>query len=144
MKRILSTGHHPGLANAWLLIYRVVASSFMLTHGYPKFQRLVSNENIQFADPFSIGVYPSFVLAVFAEFFCAVFILLGLGTRLASIFIIITMAVAAFYAHAADPFGKKELALLYLLVFSTILVYGPGKYSIDHIIAGKRSGSKRY
>lgn len=144
MKKILSTAYNAGLANTWLLLLRVAASLLMLTHGYPKFQKLVGNQTIQFADPFSLGTYPSFILVVFAEFFCSLFIILGLGTRVASLFIIVTMAVAGFYVHANDPFGKKELAFLYLLVFLTVLVFGPGKYSLDHAIAGKSRVSKRY
>lgn len=144
MKKIFSTAYSAGLANIWLLLLRVSASSFMLTHGYPKLQKLVSNQPIQFADPISLGSYPTFLLVVFAEFFCSLFIILGLGTRLASLFIIINMSVAAFYIHANDPFAKKELAFLYLVVFVTILVFGPGKYSIDQAIAGKSRSSKRY
>jgi putative oxidoreductase len=44
------------------------------------------------------------------------------------------MMVAAFMAHGADPFAKKELALLYLLIYVTILVTGSGKYSLDHYL----------
>jgi putative oxidoreductase len=36
--------------------------------------------------------------------------------------------------HAADPFARKELALMYLLAYITILVAGPGKYSVDRYL----------
>ena len=39
---------------------------------------------------------------------------IGLGTRLASIPLMITMFVAAYISHVVDPFGRKEMALLYL------------------------------
>ncbi len=136
MKKLFSTGYNTGVAHVWLLIFRVAASGFMLTHGYPKFTKLISGDTIQFADPFGFGAYPSFVLTVIAEFLCSILIILGLGTRIASVFLIINMSVAAFIAHSADPFGKKELALLYLLVYLTILVFGPGKYSVDNSIGG--------
>ena len=51
--------------------------------------------------------------------------------------LIITMAVAAFMIHGNAPFVKKEMALLYLLLFITILVFGGGKYA-----AGKYLGRK--
>lgn len=139
MKQFFSTKYHAGVVNFWLLIYRVAAGSFMLTHGYPKFAKLISGKAIEFADPFGLGAHASFVLAVFAEFFCSILIILGLGTRIASLFIIATMSVAVLHAHAADPFAKKELPLLFLLIFLSVLVFGAGKYSIDHAIAG---GSK--
>jgi putative oxidoreductase len=41
------------------------------------------------------------------------------------------MAVASFIAHGADDFGTKEKALLYLVSFVTIILVGPGKFSVD-------------
>ncbi len=143
MKKLFSTAYNAGLANAWLLIFRVTAGGFMLTHGYPKFQKLMGDDPIQFADPFGIGAYPSFLLVVFAEFFCSILIILGLGTRIAALVLVVNMAVAGFYAHAADPFAKKELAFFYLLVFLTVLVFGPGKYSLDHAIGGAARTGRR-
>ena len=143
MKKLFSTAYSAGLANVWLFVYRVTAGCFMLTHGYPKFNKLISGSNIQFADPFGLGAYPSFYLAVFAEFLCSILVIIGLGTRIASLSIVVTMAVAGFYAHAADPFAKKEMAFIYLLIFLTVLVFGPGKYSIDHAIAGRPKSGRR-
>ena len=143
MKKIFSTAYNTALVNIWLLVFRVAGACFMLTHGYPKFKKLTSGVPIQFADPFHIGAYPSFLLVVFAEVICSILIIFGLGSRVAAFVIIVDMAVAAFYAHAADPFGKKEVALLYLLIFLTILVFGPGKYAIDHLVGGK-SKTRRY
>ncbi len=144
MKRIFSTSFNNTLANIWLLIFRVSVAAFMLTHGFPKFTRLTSGDEIKFADPFDWGMYPSFVLVVFAEFICSILIILGLGTRLASVFLIIAMATAVIFAHGNDPFGKKELALLYLIIFFTLLIFGAGKYSLDHLIAGKSKSKRRY
>jgi putative oxidoreductase len=42
------------------------------------------------------------------------------------------MLIAAFVVHFEDPFGKKELAILYLLGFVLVMLFGPGKYSIDY------------
>jgi putative oxidoreductase len=46
--------------------------------------------------------------------------------------------VAAFYAHAADPFGEKELPLLFFTVFGSILISGGGSYSVDQTIGGRK------
>lgn len=120
-----------------LLIVRIAVAAFMLTHGYPKLMKLLAGGEIQFADPFGLGMYFSLVLAVFAEFFCSILVGLGIGTRLAAIPLIITMSVAAFIAHSSDPFGKKELALLYLVVFVFLLFTGSGKFSVDYFISKK-------
>tara|TARA_R110000868_G_scaffold107939_1_gene295008 strand:- start:238 stop:615 length:378 start_codon:yes stop_codon:yes gene_type:complete len=113
-----------------LLLLRVVPSVMMITHGFPKFQNLIGGE-IKFGDPIGIGSAPSLFLAVVGELVCPILIILGFKTRWAALPSAITMAVAAFIAHGADPFQKKELALLYLTFFVVIILVGPGKYSID-------------
>jgi len=115
----------------------------MLTHGYPKLQKLLAGGEIQFFDFMGIGATASLALAVFAEVLCSVLLVLGLGTRLASIALAITMGVAVFLRHAEDPFAEKEKALLYLLVYLTILVFGPGKYSLDSLVGGKPSTKRK-
>ena len=118
------------LGNIGLALLRIVPSALMLTHGIPKFQRLISGE-IEFGDPIGIGPTPSLFLAVIGEVLCPILLILGFKTRWAAIPAAITMAVAAFIVHAPDPLQKKELALLYLVLFVTIALLGPGKYSID-------------
>jgi putative oxidoreductase len=137
MRRIFSTGFSPANVSTALLILRVVVAAFMLTHGLPKLMNMMSG-NSKFGDPIGLGKDVSLGLTVFAEFVCAILLLLGLATRLALIPLIITMLVAAFVAHGGDPFGKKEMALLYLVIFIALLITGPGKYSIDEAIGGKR------
>jgi putative oxidoreductase len=109
----------------------------MLTHGLPKLNRLTSSEEIKFADPFGFGPAISLGLVVFAEVICSILIILGLGTRLASLPLIIAMGVAAFHAHANDPFSTKEKPLLFLLIFIVLFVFGSGKYSVDRLLNRK-------
>ena len=45
--------------------------------------------------------------------------------------------IAITVAHAADPFGKMEKAVLFLIVFTTFFILGPGKYSVDYYISKK-------
>lgn len=142
MKQIFSTSFNTQLARVWLLILRICTAGFMLTHGFPKLQKLLAGGEIQFSDPLGIGVTLSLVLTVFAEAFCSVLIALGLATRVASLVLAITMGVAAFLVHGNDPFAKKEMALLYLLIYLTLLVFGPGKYSLDNLIGGGSSSKK--
>jgi len=116
---------HLGLA-----LLRILPSAFMLTHGLPKFQKLISG-NTEFPNPLGIGSAPTLFLAVIGEFIAPILLIIGYRTRLASVPTAITMLVAALFFHNADPFGKKELALLYAAVFIVIFLLGPGKYSID-------------
>ena len=72
-----------------------------------------------------------------SEFIGGIFIAIGLGTRFFSATWVVTMFVAAFVAHAADPFAKKEMALSYLVVSVFLLLSGAGKFSIDALISKK-------
>ena len=119
------------LEDIGLLIMRLGSGSLILTHGYPKLIRLFGDEPIKFMDFLGLGPVISLSLAVFAEFFCAILILIGFKTRLATIPLLITMLTAALVAHAGDPFGRKELPLLYFTIFFCILIFGAGKFSID-------------
>lgn len=123
MKNTLLT--HIGLA-----FLRIVPSLMMLGHGYPKLQKLIAG-NFEFPNPLGIGAAPSLFLAVIGEFVAPILIIIGFKTRWAAIPAAITMLVAAFIVHGPDPFGKKEFALLYGVVFIAIFLLGPGKYSID-------------
>ncbi len=119
------------LEDIGLLILRVGAGAMILTHGFPKLMRFFGDEPIKFMDFMGLGSVISLSLAVFAEFVCAILIMIGFKTRLATIPLVITMLTAALVVHAADPFGRKELPLLYFLVFLSILIFGAGKFSID-------------
>lgn len=115
----------------------------MLTHGLGKLTKLLGPDPVAFADPFGIGMGPSLALAVFAEVVCSVLLIIGFFTRLATIPLLTTMAVAIFIIHAADEFGKKEMAVLYLLVYVTLLLAGAGKYSVDTLLYKKGKVSKK-
>lgn len=120
-----------------MLLMRLGAGGMILTHGFPKLMRFFGDEPIQFMDFLGLGSAVSLALAVFAEFICAILIMIGFKTRLATIPLIFTMLTAAFVAHGSDPFGRKELPLLYCVIFIAILIFGGGKFSIDGLKGNK-------
>lgn len=85
----------------------------------------------QFPDPIGLGSQVALGLAVGAEFFCALAIVIGLYTRWLAIPLAFTMLVAFAVIHSADPWSTKEMAFLFLIAFSAIVLLGPGKYSLD-------------
>lgn len=113
-----------------LALLRIAPSAMLLTHGIPKFQKII-NGNLEFGDPLGIGAAPSLFLAVIGEVICPILIIIGFKARWMAVPPAITMAVAGFIHHAADDFGTKEKAFLYLVFFIVIILLGPGRYSMD-------------
>lgn len=81
-------------------------------------------------------------LAAGTEALGVVLLVLGLGTRLISIPLMITMVVAIVTVHWAHGFeaGENgfEIPLYYMIMLFTLLIMGPGKASLDYLI-GKRN-----
>ena len=133
MKTLFKAEHHSTNIDMALLILRVSMAILMLVHGLPKMLMLFSGEPVQF--PALVGSAElSLALAVFAEVICSILILLGFGTRLATVPLIITMLVAVLYVHGSDPFAKQEMGLHYLIGYLVLLITGSGKFSLDQLI----------
>lgn len=125
------------LNSVGLLLLRVGFGSAMLFgHGLDKL-RDFSDMAGKFPDPIGLGSTTSLVLAVLAEFGCSALLILGLGTRLAAIPLAFTMLVAVFVFHADDLWEVKELAAVYLVVFTTLILTGGGRFSCDAAIHRK-------
>eukprot|EP01133_Synstelium_polycarpum_P002867 gene2867-3293_t len=89
----------------------------------------------------SIGVpapYLNAYLAASTEALGVLLLILGLGTRLISIPLMVTMVVAIVTVHLANGFeaGQNgfEIPLYYLIMLFTLFVFGPGKASLDEWI----------
>jgi putative oxidoreductase len=139
MKNVSSTGHGRNLLDVGLLVFRVFLGFAMITHGYPKLQMFLGSEKIEFMSFFGLSSIVSLGLAVFAEFVCSIFLILGLFTRPALIPLIITMLVAALAVNLEHGFGKMELALHYLFGYILLLISGAGKLSVDGMIQKRNS-----
>lgn len=135
---IFDTTRDKRLYNFVLFLIRITIALFMLTHGLKKIDLLLSDEPVQFADPFGIGATASLILTVFAEVVCSALLIVGLATRLAVLPLIITMVVAVFMIHGSDGFERQELGSIYLMVYVLLLITGSGKYSLDHLICRKK------
>ncbi len=114
-----------------LLVVRVWLGAMMAYHGFPK----VFGNAQGFVEYLNKLGFPApelwAALAGGAEFFGGLLIVVGFLTRPAAIAVLITMLVAGFIAHGADPFSKKELALAYVALSLTTLLSGSGKFSLD-------------
>ena len=85
---------------------------------------------------FGLGFAPTFwgFMAAVAEFVGALLVAIGFLTRPAALLLVLNMSVAA-TAHITGAIdGGPEMALLYGIVFLSLLFIGPGKYSVDEIM----------
>jgi putative oxidoreductase len=134
---VITPERHVVLRDLGLLFMRVTAGLYMaLGHGWAKLSTFGEKAS-GFPDPIGLGPEVSLTLMILAEFVCALMILLGLATRLSTIPLILGMAVAAFVVHGSDPWETKEKAVLYLIVYLTLLLTGPGRISLDHAIGAR-------
>ena len=133
MKKLFSTKYSAGAFSAAMLILRLGVGILMMMHGYGKLMHF-SEMKGTFMNFMGMGSTLSLAMLVFAEFFCSVFLILGLFTRLATIPLIIATCVMVFKAHKGDIFGDGEHALLFLIGYIVLLFVGPGRASIDSII----------
>ena len=112
--------------------------SMLLAHGLPKLMAFTSL-SMYFPDPLGVGSTLSLSLVIFAEVICSILLITGIGVRFACLPLIITMLVATLIIHAEDPFSKKELAMMYTIGYTSLLIGGRGAFSInlDHLFPNK-------
>ena len=132
-----------------LLVLRVGAGLLMaFGHGFSKVyadgrfgppQRLIDNvANLNFPAPTAFAW-----MAALTEFVGGILLAVGLLTRPAALALAFNMSVAAFLVHRNDPLfamggPAKEAALTYLAPFVALVLLGPGRYAVDHVIARRR------
>lgn len=121
------------LDDAAFLILRIgLGFAMMFGHGWGKLMRLISGDEIKFME--FLGVFSpkmTLGLVVFSEVLCSILLILGLFTRWAAFFLFFTMAVAVFYVHFGDPFGKVEKGFMYMVGYLAIFLAGAGNLSLD-------------
>ncbi len=130
------TSTHTLSADLAALFLRLIVGGLFIYHGYGKLLAF-SQMYPTFPDLIGIGGKLSYILVIFAEFFCGIFVALGFLTRFSIIPIFITMIVAYFIAHKTDTFQVKELAFVFLALSVVVFVLGSGKISLDKMIFKK-------
>jgi putative oxidoreductase len=130
------------------LILRLAAGAIFLPHGWSK----VSGEGpgafaADMAANYGIPAFLAYV-AAYAEFAGAILLIAGLLTRLDALLLAGTMFVAAFIVQLPDalfevrPGAVKlfvilkgiELPLAMFAICAAILLTGPGRLSLDHLL----------
>lgn len=129
------------LTSVSLLLLRVGAAGLLFYgHGLGKLLQY-SERAPRFSDPIGLGPETGFALVVFAEVLCAALVAVGFLARLATVPILVFMLVAALIHHAADPWPRRELPLLFFTAFLPILLMGAGRYSVDGWMRSRKERS---
>lgn len=138
MKNLFKTELHSTKVDLALTGMRLIMGTAMAMHGWGKIQNPMS-----WMGPDVPGILQ--FLAALSEFGGGIAWALGLLTPLASFGIACTMVVAV-YVHAVvkgDPFvghnGSYELASIYLIFAVLLIAMGPGKFSLDSKVFGKKN-----
>ena len=123
-----------------ILILRLGIGILFITHGLPKLQAGPDKwESIGQATQYlGINFLPTFFgfMAAISEFLGGILLIIGLLTRYAATFMLITMMVAISY-HMANNEGF-ELATAYAIVTFCFILIGAGRFSIDRYFLNKR------
>jgi putative oxidoreductase len=133
MKKLFSSKYSAGAFSTAMFALRLGIGVLMLMHGYGKLTHFAGTAEHM---PVLLGISKTIAAAllIFAEFFCSLFLILGLFTRLATIPLIIATCVMVFKSHHGDIFGDGEHAALYLVGYIVLLLVGPGRASVDSMI----------
>ncbi len=131
--KIVST-HYNNLAfNLATFLLRLGLGILMIPHGYDKLIHFVQYKK-DFMNFLGLGSTISLGIVVFAEFFCSVFLIMGLFTRVTAAILFIEMLVVVFSKHNGQVFGDGEHGMLYLTGYIAIVLLGAGKASLDGIL----------
>ena len=70
-----------------------------------------------------------------------ILLILGLGSRIVALPMMFIMVVAIFTVHISNGFAAGdngfEIPLYYFVMLFALVVYGSGKYSVDHLLSKK-------
>lgn len=141
MTKLFAVRKHSLDADIILFVLRVITGLAFVQHGFGKIQNPFHWMGAEASTP---AIFQA--LAALSEFGGGFALILGLLTRLGALGITFTMIVAV-YTHASvlgDPFinlsgGRSyELAMVYLAVSLSVIVFSPGRFSADRAIFGTK------
>jgi putative oxidoreductase len=141
MTKLFSFSATPVNKDLGLLIIRLMVGILMAFYGYEKlihFSEMAASEfwakNVNF---FGLSGGVPLALTIFAEFFCSVFLILGIFTRVSLFFLIFCMAYIFLVIFPFSIVDKGDNgyhfndAFVYFAIYLGLFFTGPGKYSLD-------------
>lgn len=133
MKNLFSIKYSDQGISLAALLLRIALGGLMIPIGFYKLSHF-GQLTPSFLNFLHLGRATSLALVVFAEVFCASFIVLGLFTRLSCIPLLVVMCVVVFYVNHGNMTGNNTNATLFLAGYLALFIMGPGKISLDKMI----------
>ena len=140
---ILNAKFLPTNQDFQLLVLRVgTGLTLFLRHGWEKLAKLTLHDPGG-PDPLHIGTTPTWIIQLLSDVVFSLLIALGVGTRWLAAFCFANIFVAFALVHHFVFTGKSpdadhgELIVQYLIALAALIIGGPGRYSIDGMLAEK-------
>ena len=122
-----------------LLFLRLGGAGLLLAvHGLPKALHFCQQLGL-IEDPLHLGAWPTLGFAVFAEVLCPLLIALGWATRLACLPILGLLLIALLAVHPQWSLEEGQFGWLLLVLFGTLALTGPGRYSLEARLARRHA-----
>lgn len=124
----------PILQNHGLAIIRIFLGSLMIFHGKEIFQPELMNTYLEW----EMFKGPNGKLMIYAgkssEFIGGLSIFLGLFTRLGALLTIGTLSYITFFVGQGRFWYEDQHPFMFVLMGLVFLFFGPGAWSVDHLI----------
>lgn len=130
-----------------IVLIRLIIGLLMAFYGYEKlihFDEMAASDfwvkNVSFLG--MSGKFP-LVLTIFAEFFCSLFLIVGLFTRINLFFLMFCMAYIFLVIFPFSILDKGDNgykfndAFIYFIIYLGLFFTGAGKYSLDQKLFNK-------
>ena len=123
----------------WLIIIRVIIGIMIAVYGLEAFNPEKMKGNVAWLTDIRLPA-PVFMayLGKITELIGGLLLIVGLGTRLAAIALVINMSVITFLMGGGKIFGDAQLPFLFLLFFLCFILNGGGKWSLDNLLFNQK------
>ena len=134
IKQILYSDLGSSFNNLALLFFRILlAVELFRVHGMKKF-RVENGQKEHVPNPLHLPEKLNGLVATFSDTVVPLFIILGIGTRLAVLPTIGVTAIGYFVVHRKDSLEVRDVPYMYTLSLLLVLALGAGKYSLDYYL----------